>query len=151
MSQLETRELIMRMSDDQLEEYVRDHLKFLLHQKYKGLTDHLRHIDGLSDEHLRLDMSGYGTDEDNSCYFRNLNILKGFRNFGIWDFVSYLYLDAYKGTVTLYWKWWNNPELDVDNYELEFTGDTTTEIITEIIKKLSIEPRRKGWITRRFV
>jgi hypothetical protein len=58
--------------------------------------------------------------------------------------------------MVLYWKWWEN---SVPNNELSeicydtgynFDGLTTTDIIYNIIRILSIEPRKKNWGIRRF-
>jgi len=157
MSYLEPREFIMKASEDEIKDFIRERLSRELNRK---LGSHLRNKDVkelLKSEHLRFDMSGYGAG-DNDCYFNNFEILKLFSDCGIWDFVSYLYLDAYKGTMTLYWGWWensvprNSPTLLANNTtEDKYQCWTTTEIIYDIILKLSIEPREQEWNTRRFI
>ena len=159
MSQIEKRDFIMRASEKEIKDAIRERLTSELR---KRVGDHVRHGD-LSKDHLRFDMSGYGLG-DNDCYFHNLEILKLFSDYGIWDYVSYLYLDAYKGTITLHWGWWDNSvpndwEIDVDrsycsigNFSTEdmYCGWTTTDIIYDIINRVSIEPRKFGWNVRRF-
>ena len=148
-SKIKPREFILIADEKTIKEAIRERLKTELFNKING--GHIRQTD-LSKEHLRFDMSGYGVEEYGS-YMRNLDILKLFADFGIWDYVAYVYLDAYKGIMTLYWKWWNAPNgVEDGNFstEDEFSGYTTTEIIYEIIKKLSIEPRKENWKPRRF-
>lgn len=160
MSYLEMREFILRATDDEIKNSIRERLHMALIQKIG--SSHVRHAD-LSKDHLRFEMSGYGLG-DNDCYFDNLEILKLFADYGIWDYVSYLYLDAYKGIMTLHWGWWANSipkdwEIrdhvsygSVGNYSTEdmYSGWTTTDIIFDIIKRVSIEPRAHNWKTRRF-
>lgn len=124
------REKLLTMTDDEIRIFIRERLE---------------------PGHIRFDMSGYGDGfKSNTCYFENLEILKRFHDCGIWDFVTYLYLDAYKGTLTLYWRYWLNSTDDEDNYEKDFTAEKSVDIILSIIKNLSIIPRNKGWIERRF-
>jgi len=89
MSQIKMRDFIVSASEKEIKDAIRERLTVELHKRN---GNHIRHAD-LSKDHLRFDMSGYGS-EDNDCYFNNLEILKLFADFGIWDFVSYLYLDA---------------------------------------------------------
>lgn len=147
MSKLETRKLLLQMPDNDIEDYIRERL---ISELKKRIGEHVKYADFR--EHIRFDMSGYGIG-DNDCYFNNLDILKLFTDCGIWDYVTYLYLDAYKGDMILYWRWWLNSSYDQTSYTsgTELQAKTTTEIIVWIIKTLFLEPIGKGWTTRRFI
>ena len=138
------REKLLTMSEDELRSFVKERLTVEFQKK---VDDHIRHCD-ISKEHLRFDMSGYGIG-DNDCYFHNLEIVKLFADCGIWDHVAFLYLDAYKGTMKLYWKWWCGDEDDHDTDD-QYSGESTTNIIMDIITMMYILPTKKGWKSRRF-
>lgn len=146
MSFIENRDFIQRASEENIKKNIRERLTLELRSRVAG---HVVHSD-LSKDHLRFDMSGYGRPGYNDCYFDNLEILKLFTDYGIWDFVEFLYLDAYKGNMKLCWKWWINSTNDESYHELDLSCLTTTEIIYQIIKTLSVEPRELGWDERRF-
>lgn len=131
------REKLLTMTDDEIRIFIREKLE---------------------PGHIRFDMSGYGNGfKSNTCYFENFEILKRFHDCGIWDFVSYLYLDAYKGTMTLYFQFWENSipnelrnELSGINFEENLDSVKSVDIILFILKHLSIIPRKNGWRERRF-
>lgn len=77
----------------------------------------------------RFEMSGY-ENKTGETTIGNLNIINKFASLGIYDYTHYLYLDFYKGTPTLYLKYWGSDK----NEEFEFSGFTTSEIIYEIFK-----------------
>ncbi len=146
---------LLDMTTEEIKEFIRERLAF-----DKSLLKHFRTIDAYqvkAIEHYRFDMSGYG-DGDNDCYFENLEILKKFADCGIWDYVAYLYLDAYKGTMTLYWGWWENSTpkntkkmyLAFNTTEDTYSGMGTVDIIHDIIMKLYVIPTKQGWTPRRF-
>ena len=85
-------------------------------------------------------MSGYET-ETGKCTVDNLAILNLFADLGIYDYTSYLFLDFYKGTPTLYLKYFH----DEDNFEFDYSGYRTTDIIYEVFLKtiLSNKPTRR--------
>lgn len=128
-----TRDLIKKMNDAELELFIRNRLKYDNHQLAEL---RLENMDERSAQHRRFDMSGSG--QDNSCYIHNFNILNLFRDCGIYDKVRYLYLDAYKGHMTLYYRWFNEEE----GREIEFGGWRTVGIITEILKTFSIDCKK---------
>ena len=144
------REKLLIMSDNEIRDFVRERLQF----KTKNIGCHLRHVDivnFLETEHLRFDMSGYGVD--NSCYFQNMKILKKFRDCGIWDYCRFLYLDAYKGSMTLYFRWWRDNDNHSNtgvNINKDYTCWGTVEIIRDIITRFYIVPAKNNWQSRRF-
>lgn len=137
-TKITTRDLIKNMSPSELETFVRKRLQYDQHQRSEFRPDENPNP---KIQHRRFDMSGYG-DDNNSCYIHNFNILNLFRDCGIYDSVSYLYLDAYKGTVTVYYKWFNGN----DNHEKDYAGSGTVEIIISLLQALSInckKPKRR--------
>ena len=86
----------------------------------------------------KFEMSGYddaigGRNENRgqrgSCVLHNQNIINQFASWGIYEYVHYLHVDCYKGTVTVYWTWWN----DDRPFKKELDAPTTTEIIQFIL------------------
>ncbi|MBX7164072.1 MAG: hypothetical protein K1X49_10275 [Saprospiraceae bacterium] len=106
------------------------------------LDGHLRYVDmqTFKNEHRRFDMSGYEA-ETGKCTVNNMAILNLFADLGIYDFTCYLFLDFYKGTSTLYLKYF----LESENLEFDLTGLGTTEIIYLIFQKtiFSDKPKRR--------
>jgi len=90
-------------------------------------------------ERLRFEMSGYDSSdipnslyEKGSCTLHNQKILNVFAYLGLYDYTNFLFLDFYKGGSRLYFKYWCDDELFIND---DFTyGATTTEIIYEIFK-----------------
>ena len=104
----------------------------------------LRHIapEYFSKEHRRFEMSGYDS-EPGQCTKHNMAVLNEFADLGIYDYTDYLFLDFYKGSGTLYLKYFNTD----DNLEFDLNGYGTTEIIYEIFVKTIFsgkEERRRG-------
>ncbi|MCF8339736.1 MAG: hypothetical protein K9I82_02085 [Chitinophagaceae bacterium] len=121
-------ESLKTMNKEEVHNYIRKRLKL------KGVDGHLRHVDSdlfLDKEHKRFDMSGYDESEKGECVKHNLSILNLFAYLGIYDFTSYLFLDFYKGTPTIYLKYFYEDE----NMEYDYGGYTTTEIIYEVFLK----------------
>ncbi len=106
------------------------------------LDGHLRYVDmqAFKNEHRRFDMSGYEA-ETGKCTVNNMAILNLFADLEIYDFTCYLFLDFYKGTSTLYLKYFHESE----NLEFDLTGLGTTEIIYQIFHKtiFSDKPKRR--------
>jgi len=96
------------------------------------VKDHLRHIDNelFDKEHKRFDMSGYES-ETGQCTKLNMGIVNEFADLGIYDYTSYLFLDFYKGSGTLYFQYFG----DSYNHEIELSGFGTTDIIYTIFEK----------------
>lgn len=104
-------------------------------------------------ERLRFKMSGYDSSdipnslyEKGSCTLHNQKILNVFAYLGLYDYTDFLFLDFYKGGSRLYFKYWRDDELFIND---DFTnGATTTEIIYEIFKLTILsnrDTRRRGW------
>lgn len=91
--------------------------------------------------HYRFEMSGYES-ETGKCTMHNLFVLNKFAHLGLYDYTTFLFLDFYKGTPTLYLQYfWEEFEVEKVNY----SGYSTTEIIYEILKMtaLSGKPARR--------
>tara|TARA_B110000285_G_scaffold235494_1_gene317584 strand:- start:1339 stop:1758 length:420 start_codon:yes stop_codon:yes gene_type:complete len=88
-------------------------------------------------EKLKFNMSGYDSvDASNSlremgiCTVHNQKVLNVFAYLGLYDYTDFLFLDFYKGGSRLYFKYWNDDELYINE---DFTnGHSTSEIIYEI-------------------
>ena len=111
-------------------EEVMDFIKVTLN--YSEIEKHLRHTDKntFKDEHKRFEMSGYES-KPGECTTSNLDILNEFAYLGIYDYTTYLFLDFYKGTPTLYYQYWEGE----NNIEDTFDGYGTIEIIYEIFQR----------------
>jgi len=91
----------------------------------------------------RFEMSGYeGYTGD--CTVHNQKVLNVFAKFGIYDYTEYLFLDFYKGSPTLYYRYWREKEHRVN---MDWGGLTTSEIVLEILN-LTVysgrQTRRRG-------
>lgn len=119
-------ELKIKSKTDVLD-FIRERLSFA-----QRIPEQLRHVDEklFKKEHRRFDMSGYEDISGENTVF-NLSILNEFANLGIYDYTSYLFLDFYKGSVTLYLKYF----YEQDNLEYDLSGSTTSEIIYEIFQR----------------
>jgi len=119
-----TVEELEQQSKDEVLKCIRERLKFS-----KKLLESIRSLDmdNWENEHKRFDMSGYES-ETGECTLWNMSILNEFADLGIYDYTHYLFLDFYKGTPTLYLKYFNTDE----NIEFDLTGYGTTEIIHEV-------------------
>ena len=112
----------------------------------------------------RFNMSGYddysgGNGERGNCVLNNMNVLNTFASWGIYEYTEYLYLDFYKGSPTLHFKYWNedlNRDVIIDDsvpfktiygsmgrMDDNMTGWTTSEIILRILE-LTIYSGRKN-------
>jgi hypothetical protein len=97
-----------------------------------------RIIDSGEQEKLRFNMSGYDS-KTSDCTLHNMKILNKFAESGIYDYTYYLFLDFYKGTPTLYMRYWNEEE----NIEIDFDGYKTVDIIYEILKLTVLSGKEK--------
>jgi len=103
-------------------------------------------------ERLRFEMTGYDSSDipnslyqKGSCTLHNQKILNVFAYLGLYDYTNFLFLDFYKGGSSLYFKYWRDDELFIND---DFTiGATTTEIIYEIFKLTILSNR----LTRRRI
>jgi hypothetical protein len=92
----------------------------------------------------RFNFSGYEKNTG-ECTKLNQTILNIFSDLGIYDYTEYLFLDFYKGTPTLYLKYF---EPDSENIQFEYSGYSTSEIILEIFKLTILSnkmKRRREW------
>jgi hypothetical protein len=123
-----TRLYLQTLDEESLEMFIRGRLQYSAtdvpkpHEERPGKTPH-----------KRFDMSGYG--ENNACHIYNTNILNLFADCGIYDCIRYLYLDAYKGSMTLYYSFWDGKDAGKSE---DFAGMGTVEIITWILQNFSI-------------
>jgi len=133
-----TKENLKKLSKDEILDFIRKELSF------SEISKHLRGdcLELLKKEHKRFEMSGY-EGKTGECTVSNINILNEFAYLGIYDYTTYLFLDFYKGTPTLYYQYWGS----TSNEEEDFGGYTTTELIYEIFKKTILTDkatRRRG-------
>ena len=132
-----TAEILKQKTKEEINEFIRERLAF-----NNDISEQLRYVntEAFKKEHKRFDMSGYET-ETGKCTVDNLAILNLFADLGIYDYTSYLFLDFYKGTPTLYLKYFH----DEDNFEFDYSGYRTTDIIYEVFLKtiLSNKPTRR--------
>lgn len=95
----------------------------------------------------RFNMSGYddysgGNGARGNCVVHNMDVLNTFASHGIYEHTEYLYLDFYKGSPRLFYKYWNE-ELGEQVEGLD--GFTTSEIILKILELTiySGKPKRR--------
>lgn len=81
-------------------------------------------------DHYRFEMSGYES-ETGKCTLHNQMVLNKFAYLGLYDYTTYLFLDFYKGTPTLYMQYFYDPNNTIC---LDLSGYGTTEIIYKILK-----------------
>jgi hypothetical protein len=88
----------------------------------------LRRHDKKGKDKIRFEMSGY-SDNTGDCSSHNINIVNLFAHLGIYDCVSYLFLEFYKGCGTLYYRHYGQEH----NHEEDLCGYGTVEIIYYIL------------------
>lgn len=122
-----TVETLKQKTKEEIYEFIRERLAF-----NNDISEQLRYVntEAFKKEHKRFDMSGYET-ETGKCTVDNLAILNLFADLGIYNYTSYLFLDFYKGTPTLYLKY----KCSEDNLEFDYSGYGTTDIIYEVFLK----------------
>ena len=133
-----TKEDLKKLSKNEILDFIRKKLSF------PEISNHLRgdNRELFEKEHKRFDMSGY-EGKTGECTVSNMSILNEFAYLGIYDYTTYLFLDFYKGNPTVYYQYWG----DESNYEEDFGGCSTSEIIYEIFKKTILtnkDTRRRG-------
>lgn len=124
-----TKEQLREMSKDEVMEFIRDRLKM-----EKGVSQSVKCLELRSDEndHYRFDMSGY-ENKTGECTIYNLSVLNKFADLGIYDYTTYLFLDFYKGTATLYFQYFYGSE-DRSHQVVDLTGKGTRQIIYSIFE-----------------
>ena len=131
----ETFQHIDSTTDDEsmLRKEIEKEIQFLqnyLNDKEKNWSKYKRSYNLLNKEHMRFDMSGYESVKGEVTIY-NMAILNKFADLGIYNYTSFLFLDFYKGTPSIYLKYW-----DTDEYfeEDDLSGLTTSEIIYRIFE-----------------
>ncbi len=126
-SKSETVEMLQKKTKKDVFNFIKSRLSF-----DDKILSQLRHIDveEMKKEHRRFEMSGYESNKG-ECTLHNQSILNEFADLGIYDYTSYLFLDFYKGSPTLYMKYFRESE----NLEFEIGGYGTKEIIYLIFEK----------------
>lgn len=122
-----TAEELKKMPKEKVLDFIREKLRL-----DTEVIASLRNIDSeqLKNQHKRFEMSGYES-QTGKCTVWNLSILNEFADLGIYDFTSYLFLDFYKGTPTIYLKYFHeNENIEID----DLSGYGTTEIIYRIFQ-----------------
>lgn len=116
------------MSKEEVLNFIRETLRF-----DSNMLRQIKNLDSYyakHDEHRRFEMSGYDWGEPGSCVVQNMNILNTFAYLGIYDHTTYLFLDFYKGTPTIYYQYWNtDTHLNTGD---SFSAYTTSELIYEV-------------------
>ncbi|QLC65555.1 hypothetical protein LPB248_04380 [Flavobacterium sp. LPB0248] len=130
-----TIEKLQSKSKEEVFDFIRKTLSF-----NNNIEDQLRKVDieDFYKEHRRFEMSGYET-ETGECTKHNISILNEFAYLGIYDYTTYLFLDFYKGSGTLYLQYFHENE----NLQIELGGYGTTEIIYKIFQKTIFSDKLK--------
>lgn len=133
-SKTETAEMLKKKSEKDVYNFIKSRISF-----DKNIISQLRYInsDEMKKEHRRFEMSGY-ENQKGECTLHNLSIINEFADLGIYDYTSYLFLDFYKGTPTLYMKYF----WDDENHEIDLSGYGTIEIIYTIFEKTIFSDKR---------
>jgi len=75
------------------------------------------------------DFSGYES-ETGECTLKNQGILNIFSDLGIYDYTTFLFLDFYKGSPTVYFQYFSENEV----YQINLDACSTSEIIYSIFQ-----------------
>lgn len=118
---------LKKMKEEQIKSFIRQKLSF------KDMEDDIRYLDKelLKKEHKRFDMSGC-QESPWKCVVKNQNILLEFAYLGIYDAMDYLFLNTWKGSVTLFYK---DSIHNAKHEEVSLSGLGTVDIIYEIFKR----------------
>jgi hypothetical protein len=129
-------EELIGKSKDEVMNFIRQRLSF-----NENIISCMKNLESeqVEKQHKRFEMSGYES-KTGECTVWNTSVLNEFADLGIYDYTSYLFLDFYKGTPTLYLKYFQKSEdLQFD----EWSGYGTTEIIYEIFQLTIFSDKRK--------
>ncbi len=126
LNKAETIEILRTQTKDDIFNFIRKRLAFK-----ENVVNQLRGIDNIHihKQHRRFEMSGFENNKG-ECTLLNMNILNEFADLGIYDYTSYLFLDFYEGTPTIYLKYFHSEE----NLEFELSGYGTVNIIYKIFE-----------------
>jgi len=96
-----TVEELKKKSKEDVMRFIRQRLSF-----DEGINSSMRYLEPeqIKKQHKRFEMSGYES-KTGQCTVWNTSIVNEFADLGIYDYTSYLLLDFYKGTPTLYIKY----------------------------------------------
>lgn len=129
-------ELLSKWDENQIKNFIRERLRIVEPEtirrdvRSKGSTEeYITFLEILTKQHKRFEMSGYETKTGQSVV-RTQEILNLFADLGIYNYVTYLFLDFYKGVPMLFLRYWNQDE----NLEFDLGGYGTVDIIYEIFK-----------------
>jgi len=129
-------EELIGKSKDEVMNFIRQRLSF-----NENIISSMKNLESeqVEKQHKRFEMSGYES-KTGECTVWNTSVLNEFADLGIYDYTSYLFLDFFKGTPTLYLKYFQKSEnLEFD----EWSGYGTTEIIYEIFQLTIFSSKRK--------
>ncbi|WMI65386.1 hypothetical protein RBH94_15140 [Aestuariibaculum sp. YM273] len=122
-----TTEELQKLQKEEVKDFIRQRLGF-----DEGVTGSMRYMKTELPEkqHKRFDMSGYES-KTGQCTVWNMSVLNEFADLGIYDYTTYLFLDFYKGTPTIYLQYF----YENDNIEIEgLSGYGTTDLIYKIFE-----------------
>jgi len=129
-------ELLSKWDENQVKDFIRERLRIIEpetignHFRCKGSTeDYITFFEILKKQHKRFEMSGF-ENKTGECVVTTQEILNRFADLGIYNYVTYLYLDFWKGVPMLFLQYWG----DVENQEHDLGGYGTVDIIYEIFK-----------------
>jgi len=89
----------------------------------------------------RFEMSGYDSGKNETCTVFNISLLNEFADLGIYNYTAYLFVDFYKGSGTIYLKYFQ--DLEDKNYEVDVAGWKTVEIMYHIFELTIFSDRTK--------
>ncbi|NLZ94946.1 MAG: hypothetical protein GX921_03865 [Bacteroidales bacterium] len=130
------KEELQKRSKEEVMDFIRQRLSFS-----EGISSSMRGLEPeqVEKQHKRFEMSGYAS-KTGQCAVWNSSVLNEFADLGIYDYTSYLFLDFYKGTPTLYLKYFNEHDnLEFDN----LSGYGTTELIYKIFELTIFSDKEK--------
>ncbi len=116
---------LAKMSPNEVKDFIREKLLFPTGIEMSFRVDSENPLS----HHKRFIMSGYET-ETGQCTVWNTSIVNEFAFLGIYDYTEYLFVDFYKGTGTIYLKYF----CENDNLEYNMSGEGTTDIIYKIFE-----------------
>jgi hypothetical protein len=130
------REKIKTMSDAELDQFILARLKFDGTYNEHGQSNH-----------LRFEMSGI-SDPSFKWIKDNRDIWDLFIDCGIYDRVCLFHMDAYKGGVCLFYKWFGDDDYlytdgEVTAQVIDFTSSGTRKIIKDVLKFFCVENQDK--------
>ncbi len=128
-------ETLRAMPKEDVCAFIRERLAF-----DSAIAASMRHVDheAFKKEHRRFEMSGY-EGKTGDCTIHNISVLNAFADLGIYDYTEYLFLDFYKGTGTLYLKYFGADRND----EVELGGCGTVEIIYRVFEATIFSGKNK--------